>query len=187
MISIVALWLPILVSAVLVFFASWLLHMFIPYHRTDYSKVDNEEAAQDALRSCNLPQGEFFIPHCDGPKQMKDPAYIEKLDKGPVAMITVMPNGQFNMGKSLALWFAYCIIVSILAAYITGQALAPGADYLKVFQIAGCTAFIAYFVALIQNSIWYYRKWSTTLKYMIDGLVYSLCTAGAFGWLWPGL
>jgi hypothetical protein len=187
MISILALWLPILVSAVVVFLASWVLHMFIPYHRTDFSKVNDEEAAQEALRTCNIPEGEYFLPHCDGPKAMKDPAYIEKLEKGPVALITVMPNGQMNMGKSLLQWFLYCLLVSVLAAYIAGQALAPGVDYLKVFQIAGCTAFIGYFIALIQNSIWYHRKWSTTLKYLLDGLIYSLLTAGVFASLWPGI
>lgn len=40
-------------------------------------------------------------------------------------------------------------------------------------------------LALLQNSIWYKRKWSSTLKSMADGLVYALVTAGTFGWLWP--
>ena len=29
------------------------------------------------------------------------------------------------------------------------------------------------------------RRWSTTAKHTIDGLVYSLLTGGIFGWLWP--
>ena len=76
--------------------------------------------------------------------------------------------------------------MSIIAGYIASQALDPGTAYLKVFQIAGCTAFTGYSLALLQNSIWYKRKWSSTLKSMFDGLVYGLVTAGVFGWLWPG-
>jgi hypothetical protein len=49
----------------------------------------------------------------------------------------------------------------------------------------GTTAFAAYSVALMHESIWYGRKWSSTLKSMADGFVYACVTAGVFGWLWP--
>jgi hypothetical protein len=54
-----------------------------------------------------------------------------------------------------------------------------------VFRFAGATAFIGYAAALWQNTIWYKRALSTTLKSTFDGLVYALVTAGTFGWLWP--
>ena len=57
--------------------------------------------------------------------------------------------------------------------------------YLGVFRVAGTTAFIAYAAGLWQQSIWYSRPWSTTLKHTLDGLIYALLTGGAFGWLWP--
>jgi hypothetical protein len=116
---------------------------------------------------------------------MKDPEFVEKMTRGPVALITVMQSGPPSMGKNLIQWFIYCVIVSVIAAYVAGRALAPGAAYLEVFRFAGCTAFVAYAVALWQNSIWYRRKWSTTIKSNVDGLVYALLTAGVFGWLWP--
>ena len=77
------------------------------------------------------------------------------------------------------------LIVGVFAAYVTGRALQPGATYLEVFRFAGCTAFLSYSIALWQDSIWYKRKWSTTIKNTFDGLVYGLLTAGTFGWLWP--
>ena len=40
-------------------------------------------------------------------------------------------------------------------------------------------------LALWQDSIWYKKKWSTTVKNTIDGLIYGLLTGGTFGWLWP--
>ena len=63
--------------------------------------------------------------------------------------------------------------------------LGPGANYLDAFRFAGATAFIGYTLALWQMSIWYRRAWSMTIKSTFDGLIYSLLTAGAFGWLWP--
>ena len=41
------------------------------------------------------------------------------------------------------------------------------------------------FVALWQTSIWYNKPWIITLKSTVDGLIYALCTAAVFGWLWP--
>ena len=57
---------------------------------------------------------------------------------------------------------------------------------MTVFRYAGTTAFLGYALALLHDSIWYHRKWSTTIKHIIDGLIYALLTAGVFGWLWPG-
>src|SRR3972149_3049426 len=178
MVSLPSLWLPILLSAVVVFFASWLIHMVLPYHRTDRGKVPSEDAVMEALRKFNIPPGDYMLPHGGGPEAMKSPEFQEKLNKGPVIVMTVIKNGPFNMGASLGLWFVYCLIVSVLAAYITGHAVTPGERYLAVFRFAGCTAFIAYAVALWQNSIWYKLAWSTTVKHTFDGLIYSLLTAG---------
>jgi hypothetical protein len=100
-------------------------------------------------------------------------------------MLTVMPNGGTSMAKNLVLWFIYSAVVGVFAAYVTGRALPSGADYRTVFRFAGTTAFIGYAVALWQASIWYRRAWLTTIKSTVDGLIYALLTAGAFGWLWP--
>ena len=60
-----------------------------------------------------------------------------------------------------------------------------GESYLHVFRFAGVTAFAGYSLGGWQESIWYQRKLSTTIKNTIDGLIYALFTAGVFGWLWP--
>jgi len=57
MASIPSLWLPILLSSVLVFFTSWLLHMLLPFHRKDFLPVPNEDTVQNALRGFNIPRG----------------------------------------------------------------------------------------------------------------------------------
>ena len=184
MISIISLWLPILLSAVFVFIASSIVHMVLKYHQSDFKQVPSEDEVMEALRRFNIPPGEYVFPRCNDAKEMKEPAYQEKLDKGPVAFMTVM-DGDFGMGKSLVLWFLYCIVIGVFAAYVASRALGPGAAYMEVFRFAGAAAFGGYALALLQNSIWYKRAWSSTLKSMADGLVYALLTAGTFAWLWP--
>jgi hypothetical protein len=185
MVSILSLWIPVLLSAVLVFVASSLIHMVLGYHRTDWRRVAAEEGAMDALRNASIPPGDYMMPCPTGPAAMKDPEFVEKMTKGPVVFMTVLSPGPPSMGANLAQWFIYCVVVSVFAAYVAGRALGPGADYLDVFRFAGTTAFIAYAVAHWQTSIWYGKSWMTTLKQTIDGLVYGLLTGGAFGWLWP--
>ena len=185
MVSVIALWLPILVSAAVVFVLSSLFHMVLPHHHSDFRKVPAEDEVMAALGKFNLPPGDYMMPCAGGSKEMKSPDFLEKMKKGPVALITVIPSGIPSMGKNLVQWFIYCVVVGIFAAYITGRALGSGAPYLAAFRFAGCTAFVGYSLAVWQGSIWFRRSWSTTIKSTIDGLVYGLFTGGVFGWLWP--
>ncbi|HET7691471.1 MAG TPA: hypothetical protein VFM44_00135 [Gemmatimonadota bacterium] len=183
MVPILSLLAPVLVAAVLVFLASFILHMVLPYHRSDFRRVESEDALMESLRKLGVGPGNYMMPHAASPSAMKDPAFVEKKKRGPVAVLTVMRDP--SMGVSLAQWFVYCVVVSVFAAYIAGRALGPGAEYLEVFRFSGAAAFGAYGLALWQNSIWYKIAWSTTLKSNIDSLIYGLLTGGAFGWLWP--
>ena len=141
----------------------------------------------DTLRRVGVTPGNYTLPHAASMEAMKEDVYIEKRERGPVAILTVIPSGMGGMGKQLSLWFLFSLIVSIFAAYIAGRAVGPGAEYTEVFRVTGTAAFLAYGVGEWQQSIWWGRKWSTTFKNTIDGLVYALLTAGAFGWLWPGM
>ena len=185
MVPLVSLWMPILVSAVIVFVASSIIHMLLPFHRNDLRKVPKEDEVMGALRGFNIPPGDYAVPHAGSPEGMKKPEFIEKMKKGPIVLMTIAAGGPPSMRTSLLLWFLYSVLVSVFAAYIASRAVAPGAHYLAVFRLAGCTAFMGYSLALLQNSIWYKRNWGTTLKSVFDGLVYGLLTAGTFGWLWP--
>jgi hypothetical protein len=116
---------------------------------------------------------------------MKTPEFQAKVTEGPVVFMTVFPNASFAMGKQLALWFVYSLVVSIFAAYLASRTLQAGADYLQVFRVTGTVAFAGYGLALLQRSIWFGQSWGTTAKSVFDALIYALFTAGAFGWLWP--
>lgn len=185
MTGLTALWLPILLSAVIVFLVSSVIHTFLPWHKSEYPKVPNEDRVMAALRPLAIPPGDYMIPRASSSQEMRDPAFAEKLKQGPVMVLTVIPNGPIPMGKNLALWFVYALVVGIFAAYVAGRALPAGAAYPSVFRFVGVTAFVGYSLALWQMSIWYRRAWSTTIRATVDGLVYALLTAGTFGWLWP--
>lgn len=185
MVPALSLWLPILLSAVYVFIASTLVHMVFKYHRTDYGKVPGEDDVMDELSKHKIPPGDYYLPHITDMKDREKPEIKAKLEKGPVAFMTVTAS-DYNMGAALGQWFLYCLLVGLFTAYVTGRALEPGAGFMEVFRFAGAVSFGGYFLALIQNSIWYKRAWSTTLKYLLDGFIYSLGTAAVFAWLWPG-
>jgi len=128
-------WLPILVSAVVVFIASAAIWMVFKWHDKDFRKADNEDAVRSA------------------------------------------------MGGKLFASFIYYIVVGALCAYFLVMTGSSDADYLETFRITCTVAWIAYGIAYIQDSIWFGRPWSMTLKSLLDALIYGLLTGGVFGWL----
>lgn len=184
MISIAALWQPILLSAVFVFIASAILQMLVGHHWNDMRAVPQQQALLDTLRAMALPTGDYLAPRPANRTAARDPAFMEQLNRGPCLRLQVLPGGM-QMGKSLLQWFIYVLLVSVCCAYIASRELQPGAQYLSVFRLTGFAAFAAFALALPQASIWYGRSWRMTVMTMLDGLVYALLTGGAFGWLWP--
>lgn len=182
MIDLMALWLPIVLSAVVVFVASAIIHMVLGYHNNDYKELPNEEKLLDCMRGEGVVPGNYRFPYG---KEMGSPELIEKCKKGPVGIINVLPSGPPAMGKSLVLWFIFCLAISLFVAYVAGRALTAGSEYLAVFRLAGTVAFLGYSGAQATDSIWKGQAWSTTIKHILDGLIYGLLTAGVFGWLWP--
>ena len=180
-----ALGLPILLSAVFVFVVSSLIHMASPWHKNDYPALGGQDRVMDALRPFSIRPGDYFLPRPSTRAELRSSEFSETMKKGPVIIMTVLPNGPVSMGRNLVLWFGYSLVVGVFAAYVAGRALPPGTPYLQVFRFAGVTAFLGYALALWQLSIWYRRAWSTTIKATVDGLIYALLTAGTFGWLWP--
>ena len=184
MVPLSTLWLPIVLSAVIVFIASSIIHMLLTYHRGDYQRLPDEDKVMATLRAPALRRGLYVFPFCTH-KEMKSPAMVEKYKQGPVGWITIMPSGPPAMPKFLGQWFVYCLLVSFFAAYLAAHTVAPGTPYLAVFRVVGTAAFLAYGLGTLPGGIWKGQTWSMTIKEVIDGLVYALLTAGTFGWLWP--
>ena len=185
MIPLTTLWLPILVSAVIVFFASFIIHMVLTYHRSDYRKLPDEDRVTDAMRNAGVTRGPaYFFPYCSF-EEMKSAQMIEKMKRGPVGLLTVRPSGPPAMGKNMVQWFLYCVVISIFAAYLSGRLLAPGTAFLQVFRVIATVAFLGYGAAHAQESIWGGRSWVVTLKHLFDSVIYAVLAAATFGWLWP--
>src|SRR5262245_31666927 len=103
MVSVTSLWLPILVSAAIVFVASSVIHMVLGYHRADFGTLPGEDDVQTALRKFSLPPGDYALPCARGPKDLQSQVFLEKMNRGPVAYMTILPNGTTSMARSLAL------------------------------------------------------------------------------------
>lgn len=186
MVSLADLWLPVLASAVAVFVVSSLIHMVIGYHKSDWKKLADEDGVRDDLRKYSIPTGQYTFPCAASMKDMGSPEMLAKLNEGPVGHMTILPSGPWPVGKSLLQWFVFTIVVGVFIAYIATLALPAGADYMAVFRFTGTVAVLAYAFANVPDSIWKGVSWTTTAKFVVDGVLYGLATAGCFGWLWPG-
>jgi hypothetical protein len=185
LVSLFDLWLPILASAVAVFVCSSVMHMVLRYHRSDVRNLPNEDAARTALRPLAIPPGDYIVPGVPGTGDYNDPERIAKLKEGPVMFMTVLGPGVPGMGKPLALWASYCVLVGLIAAYVVGGLLGPGAPYMTVHRFIAAVAFAGYGVGQMQNAIWFRRSWSATGKALFDAVIFAMITGGIFGWLWP--
>lgn len=180
-----ALWLPIVLSAVLAFIVSSLIHMMTRWHDSDYTRLPNEDAVMDALRPFAIPPGDYVLPRPNDMKDMGSQEFKDKTNKGPKIIMTVLTPGMTGMGKQLTGWFVFLLVIFFFAAYVAGRALPSGATYLQVFRFVGVTSFVGISGALWPMRIWSQRSLTTTIKTTLDGLLYALLAAGTFGWLWP--
>ena len=185
MVSLGSLWLPILLSSVLVFLVSAIIHMVLKYHNKDYTKLPNEDAVRAAIRAGNPPPAQYIVPYCSDMKDMDKPEMKQKFIEGPIVVMNIMRPGPPNMSKSLTQWFVFIVFVSFFIAYIAAHTIPSGARYLAVFRVVGAIGFLAYSAGQMPESIWMGKPWKVTWKGVFDGLVYGLVTAGTFGWLWP--
>ena len=185
MVALFDLWLPILVAAVFVFVLSSLFHMVIPLHKGDYAKLPAEDAMLAALREHGLRPGDYAFPLASSMKEMATPEMIEKLNRGPVGFMHVLPNGPMAMGKNLGAWFLYSVLIGVFVAYAASLSMPRAVDGMLAFRFTAAIATLAYATANVPASIWQGQRWTVTAKFAVDGLVYGLATGAAFAWLWP--
>ncbi len=182
------LWLPILLSSVLIFIASALAWMISPHHKQDWKGLPNEDGFLDALRANNTPPGQYMFPFCASQKAaaeaMKDPEKKKKWEAGPHGSLYLRADPP-NMGRNMGLMFVFYIVVGVFVAYMGNLTLGEDPEYLQVFQVTGCAAVMAYCLGFIPGAVWFGKTMRSTMMDLIDGVVYGLLTAGTFGWLLP--
>ncbi len=173
------LWLPIFVSAVLVWIASFLTHMVLPHHKSEWSGLPNEDEVVAAIKP--LSPGLYMFPF-GKMEEMKTPEYQAKMKNGPNGTLVIW-NGPVNMGKNLGMTFLFYLLVGVFVAYLGHHAILPTDDYLERFRLTGTTAFAAHGLGWMSFFIWFGggRFWPNFL----DAVIYALVTAGTFAWLWP--
>ncbi len=186
MLSLTQLWLPIIASAIAVFFASSLIHMVLKYHNSDYRKTPNEDEVRAALKPVANAPGMYFVPHMLDMKETQKPENVQKFVEGPIAMMTVRPPGKPAMGASLAQWFVLNLFVSLIAAYLATKMVPLGASFLATCRPIAAVTFMSYAAGAISNGIWYGKPWPVVAKELLDAVIYATVAACVFAWLTPG-
>jgi hypothetical protein len=185
MVSLMQLWAPIVLSAVLVFVASSLIHMVVQWHKSEYRGFANEDEVRAAINRHPAPPGKYVVPYCTSAKDMQDPAIVQKFQQGPVGIMLVRAPGMAGMGKQLGSWFVFALLTAFAAGYVASRTLGPGTDYLQVFRVVGTVSFLTYSGGSAIDGIWMGKQWSAVFKDALDGMIYACLSGGAFGWLWP--
>jgi len=185
--ALLALWLPILLSAVVIFIISSILHMVLKgWHTSDYKGFANEDAVRAAINAGNPTPGRYVVPYCTDSKDWGSEAMKQKYREGPVGHLTLGPIGLPNLGKFLGQWFVWALIVSAIAAYVAARVygLNPSHDC-RAAKLIGVIIFAGLGFGTITESIWAMRPWVTSVKYLVDSALYGLGSAATFYWLWP--
>jgi hypothetical protein len=185
-VSLAQLWLPILISGVVVFVLSFMMWMVFPHHRKDWSRLPDEDGFMDLVRSMGAKGGQYSFPHVAGPEDWKNPELIEKYNKGPKGFLTLKPDGPESMGKNMGISGAFNLVTALLVAYVATMALPAGESKAMVFRFVWTVAFLTNSFGVVWNPIWFGRSWSSTFKELFDGLVYGAATGVVFMFLWPG-
>lgn len=178
------LWLPILVSAVVVFAASFLAWMALPHHKQDVKMLPDEPALTNHLKQLNIPPGTYMWPNCQSPADQKSAEFKARFESGPWGSMNIV-GSRPNFARNLVLTFIFYVVVGTFVGYITANARAAGAAFLPVFQVAGATAVLAYCAGSIPNAIFFGKPGRFVFTEFIDGVVYGLLTGIVFGLLWP--
>ena len=88
MVPLTSLLTPIVVSGVIVFIASSIVHMALGYHKSDFKQLPAEDDVMAALQKFNLPPGDYMVPRPASMEAMKSPEFKAKREKGPVMIAT---------------------------------------------------------------------------------------------------
>jgi hypothetical protein len=175
-----ALWLPIIVSAVVLFLMSSVAWTMLPHHNRDYSGMPDEGAQMATLRIWNLAPGRYLIPYAGSHKNARSEDFQKKWKEGPNGSLTIF--APLNMGRNLGLTFLFFLTTSSVLAYLGWVALGTSAEFMHVFRVMGTAGVLTFTAASVPNDIWFRRPLLTNL---IDGIAYGVVCGLIFASLWP--
>lgn len=172
--------LPIGLSAVALFFASFLSWMVLRLHFKDWMKIDSEDEFMGKVRELGLPAGNYGFPGFATPADTNDPEIHAKCAEGPSGILTVFP--KISMGRNLGLTFVYFLSVSFCLAYLASFALVDESSRLEVFRFVATAGLMTYLAAMLQHAIWFRSR---IIGHVIESIAYALITGGIFAAMWP--
>ena len=175
------LWLPIILSGVALFFASWAAWMLLPHHKGEWKSLPDEQGVMESLRKFNIPPGQYNFPHACDHAAMKGEDYKRRVAAGPVGFMTVFDKMP-NMGMNMLCTVLFFTIANFVIGYLAGSVIPPGQSFLQVFRFVGTAGILTYGTANILNGIWFGRKMASDI---VDGIAYGLITGLIFAALWP--
>ena len=173
--------LPILLSAVALFFASFLSWMVLQLHKLDWVKLPHEDKFLEGARGCDLALGSYAFPGCSSPEEMKSEAFQKKQEAGPCGFMTI--TGRVNMGRNLGLTFVYFLVTSFCLAYLTTLAVKPGADFMTVFRFVATAGFLTFYSAIVPHAIWFKCR---IVGHLIESIAFAAIIGAIFAAMWPG-
>jgi hypothetical protein len=174
------LWLPILLTGMALFFASFLSWMIVQLHKQDWVKLPQEDGFLTAARGLSIPPGSYMFPSCNSNTEMQSEEFKQKFEQGPVGILTVF--GNVNMGRNLGLTMLYFLAVSFCLAYLGTIGLKSGDDFMHVFRFMATAGLLAYLPAILQHAIWFHCR---VVGHVVESIAYALITGAIFGALWP--
>jgi hypothetical protein len=182
------LWLPIVVSALLVFVLSAVTHMMVPFRLTEWGHLKTQDAIQASLRG--TAPGLYVFPTPADAKERGKPEAMQKVAEGPSGWLTLVHPGPMSWVRNLGLSLAMNLFVSFGAAYIATLTL--GAVPLQlfphervVFRVISTIGFFAYAAGPIYDAIWFWKPWKSLAMTAVDSLAYGLVMGVTFSMLWP--
>ena len=182
--SISQLWLPILVSSVLVFIASSLAWMVLPHHKKDIKVLPDEKAWMEHVAKTSLAPGMYMWPNAATPEEMKSEEFKARYEAGPWGTVTI-GTGQPNFGRNLLFVFLVYAGISVLVAYVTGRAHGAGANFATILPVATAAAILGYCAGSIPGAIFMAKPARFVMTDFADALAYAVLTGIIFSALWP--
>jgi hypothetical protein len=178
------LWLPIVLSAVVVWVLSFLFWAVLPFHHKDWKTLPDEAAVTGFIRGAGIAPGNYAFPNCTSAAQKKDPEFQKKWKEGPSGTLAVWPT-NLSMPRNMLLTFLVYLVIGVFIGYIGANAFTGPISQKQIFQVLGAAGVAAYSFSFVPNQIWFNHTPSAIVRNIIEGVIYGLATGLIFALMWP--
>jgi hypothetical protein len=111
----------------------------------EWCGFSNEAAVADAIRAGGVSTGQYMLPHHGYDRNaMQSPELQQKRSMGPVAYVTVGPNGPPPMAVNMIGTFLVSLFISLVVGYIGHWTLRQGIDSGRIWRVIRASALLGY-------------------------------------------